>query len=117
LPARIPLKRLTHWPLILPGQEHGLRRIIDEACAVENIQLDVTAEIDSLMSVKRAVETGLGNTVLSLASVAEEVRAGQLRAAAIVSANMSRRVVSAINITRPSTAAATAVTRLLTSSI
>lgn len=117
LPRQVPLKRLVHWPLILPGREHGLRRIIDEACAAESLTLDVVAEIDSLTSVKRAVEAGVGSTVLSLASVSEEVRMGRLQAATISSASTSRRVVCATNMTRPSTVAGTAVMRLLTEAI
>jgi LysR family transcriptional regulator, nitrogen assimilation regulatory protein len=117
LPKQVPLKRLVHWPLILPGREHGLRRIIDEACAAESLTLDVVAEIDSLTSVKRAVEAGVGSTVLSLASVSEEVRMGRLQAATISSASTSRRVVCATHMARPSTVAGTAATRLLTDAI
>lgn len=117
LPRQVPLKRLVHWPLVLPGREHGLRRIIDEACAAESLTLDVVAEIDSLTSVKRAVECGIGSTVLSMASVSEEVAAGRLQAATIASANTSRRVVCATNMARPSTVAGTAVMRLLTETI
>lgn len=117
LPKQVPLKRLVHWPLILPGREHGLRRIIDEACAAESLTLDVVAEIDSLTSVKRAVETGIGSTVLSLASVTEEVRMGRLQAATISSASTSRRVVCATNMARPSTAAGAAGKRLLIEAI
>ena len=117
LPAEIPLERLADWPLVLPGREHGLRRIIDAACAAASVSLNVVAEIDSLASVKRAAETGIGYTVLSLASVAEEVRSGHLQAAPLVSPAMSRRVVCATNLTRPSTLAADAVRRLLTETI
>lgn len=117
LPAEIELERLAEWPLVLPGREHGLRRIIDAACAAASISLNVVAEIDSLASVKRATETGIGYTVLSLASVAEEVRSERLQAATIASPAMSRRVICATNLTRPTTLAADAVRRLLTDTI
>lgn len=117
LPRQVQLRRLVHWPLVLPGREHGLRRIIDEACAAESLTLNVVAEIDSLTSVKRAVEAGIGSTVLSLASVSEEVSAGRLQASTISSANTSRRVVCATNLTRPSTTAGAAVTTLLKEAI
>lgn len=117
LPKQITLKRLVQWPLILPGREHGLRRIIDEACSSESLVLNVVAEIDSLTSVKRAVESGIGSTILSLASVSEEVNEGRLQAATISSAKMSRRVICATSMARPSTVAGEAVTRLLTEAI
>jgi LysR family nitrogen assimilation transcriptional regulator len=114
LPKKMPLRSVARWPLILPGREHGLRRIIDEACEAESLVLDVIAEVESLSSVKRAVEEGLGSTILSLSSVAEDVAAGRLRAATIASTSMSRRVVCATNITRPTTAAGAAVMGLVT---
>ncbi|MBV7427359.1 LysR family transcriptional regulator [Acidovorax sp. sif0715] len=113
VPARLVLHELANWPLVLPGQQHGLRRMIDEACAPLNLKLNVVAEIESLGSVKRAAEAGLGSTILPLGSVAEEVEAGRLRKAAIDSPLMSRRVVCATNVTRPQTAAVTAVVALV----
>ena len=112
-PRRMPLTGLSRWPLVLPGRDHGLRRIIDDACALEGIALNVVAEIESLPSVKRAVEAGLGSTILPQAAVADEVAAGRLRAATIDSPSMSRRVVCATAVTRPGTAAAAAVMHLV----
>lgn len=113
LPRRLPLARLPEWPLVLPGVEHGLRRIIDDACAPHGLVLDVVAEIESLGSVKRAVEAGIGSTILPAVSVAEEVAAGRLRTVVIDSPRMSRRVVHATNVTRPATSAAVAVNALI----
>ncbi|MDZ5457941.1 LysR substrate-binding domain-containing protein [Azohydromonas lata] len=114
LPARIALSRVATVDLVLPSREHGLRRIIDDACFSLGLQLNVVAEIDSLPSVKRAVEAGIGSTILPLAAVAEEVAAKRLRASAIADASMTRRVVLAVNLTRPATRAAAAVASLAT---
>jgi len=114
LPRRLTLERLVQWPLVLPSREHGLRRIIDEACAPAGLQLDVVAEIDSLPSVKKATEAGLGSTILPRVSVAEEIAAGKLQATRIASERMSRRVVCATHLTRPSTQASSAVLGLIT---
>jgi LysR family transcriptional regulator, nitrogen assimilation regulatory protein len=46
-------------------------------------------------------------------SVAEEIAAGKLQASRIASDRMSRRVVCATNVTRPSTPASTAVIALI----
>lgn len=109
IPKKLRLDSLPAWPLVLPGVEHGLRTIIDEACAPHGLTLNVVAEIESLGSVKRAVEAGLGATILPAVSVAEEVAQGRLRTMAIDSPNMSRRVVHATNVLRPATAAVAAV--------
>ena len=72
----------------------------------------MVAEIDSLTSVKRAVEANLGSTVLPLGAVAEEAAAGRLRASVIDSPGMTRRIVSATSVTRPTTPACAAVIAL-----
>jgi LysR family nitrogen assimilation transcriptional regulator len=113
LPARVPLSRLTQLDMVLPSREHGLRRIIEEACAPLGLKLRVVAEIDSLPSVKRVVEAGIGRTVLPLAAVAEEVAAGRLHASTITDTGMTRRVVLASNVSRPPTRAASAVAALM----
>lgn len=108
-PRRMTLHALARWPLILPGKEHGLRRIIDEAIAPLGIELDIVAEMESLSSVKRAVEDGIGCTILPLGAVAEEVVAKRLAASRIDSPAMTRRIVCATSVTRPTTAACAAV--------
>jgi len=113
LPKQLSLAALSHWPLVLPGREHGLRRIIDDACAPLKIELNIVAEIESLNSVKRATEAGIGNTILPLGSVAEEVAQGRLRTTEIEKPRMLRRVVWATNTTRPPSAASTAVIELV----
>ena len=114
VPRSLSLTEVAHWPLVLPGREHGLRRIIDDACAPLGLELDVVAEIDSLSSVKKAVEAGIASTILSVASVAEEVAAGRLRASTIEDASMKRRVFCASSVTHPTTLATTTVMQLTT---
>ncbi len=110
----IRLKRIASLKLVLPGKEHGLRKIIEEVCQQQGIELSVIAEIDSLTSVKSAVGKGIGSTILSQSSVIEEVESGQLQASIISDSAMKRRVVCATSITRPTTQASTAVINLAT---
>lgn len=114
LPKSIRLKRIASLELVLPGKEHGLRKIIEEVCQQQGIELSVIAEIDSLTSVKSAVGKGIGSTILSQSSVIEEVESGQLQASIISDSAMKRRVVCATSITRPTTQASTAVINLAT---
>lgn len=111
-PRRLTLQSLARWPLILPGRPHGLRRIIDEAIAPLGIDLDIVAEMESLGSVKRAVEDGIGCTILPLGAVAEEVATQRLTASRIDSPRMSRRIVCATSVTRPTTVACAALIEL-----
>lgn len=113
LPKKLPLKSLSQWPMILPGKEHGLRRIIDDACASASVELNVIAEVEALRSVKLAAQAGIGATILPMGSVAEEVATGLLQSARLDSTAMTRRVVSTTNIARPATQANAAVHALL----
>lgn len=113
MPKRLSLQALAKWPMVLPGREHGLRRLIDDACEPCGVQLDVVAEIESLDSVKRAAEAGLGSTILPAGAVAAEVAAGRLRTAVISSPSMTRRLVRATSLMRPPTVAAAAVNQLI----
>ncbi len=114
LPPALRLHHLRRMELVLPGREHGLRRIIDDACAQRGITLNVVAEIDSLISVKKAVAAGVGSTILSPSSVVEEVAAGQLQTAPIQESRMRRRVVCATRISRPTSQATNALIALTT---
>lgn len=113
LPHKLSLAELARWPLVLPGPEHGLRRIIDDACAPHKLRLNVVAEIEALNSVKRATEAGIGNTILPLGSVAEEVEQGRLRTAEIDDSRMARRVICATHAGRPASLARSAVIALV----
>lgn len=114
MPKTLHLRQLAGMELVLPGREHGLRRIIDEVCRQQGITLNVVAEIDSLTSVKKAAMAGVGHTILSQSSVIEEVEKGQLMAAIITDAEMTRRVVCATSVTRPMTQASAVVISLAT---
>lgn len=113
LPKKLPLKSLSQWPMILPGKEHGLRKIIDDACAPSSVELNVVAEVEALGSVKLAAQAGIGATILPMGSVAEEVAKGLLQSARLDSSAMARRVVCATNIARPATQANAAVHALV----
>lgn len=113
LPASLPLARLAHYPLLLPGRDHGLRRIVDEACQQHDVALDVVGEIDSLPAIKKAVEAGMACTVLSPGAVAEEVAAGRLASATLRAPHIVRTIVCASSLTRPLTPAAAAVRELV----
>lgn len=113
LPASLPLRELADYPVFLSARDHGLRRIIDDACAQHGVRLNVVGDIDSLPNIKKVVEAGLGYTVLSPAAVAEEVMQGRLETATITAPSLARTVVYAISLTRPLTPAAAAIGELV----
>jgi LysR family nitrogen assimilation transcriptional regulator len=106
---RLSLRALCQRPLVLPAKDHGLRRIVDEACAQAGLSLTLVAEIDSLPNIKKAVQAGLAATILSPGAVSDEVQAGLLAVAQIGSPTLLRRVVVSHSLTRPMSPAAAAV--------
>lgn len=106
---RLSLRALCQRPLVLPAKDHGLRRIVDDACAQAGLSLTLVAEIDSLPNIKKAVEAGLAATILSPGAVSDEVQAGRLAVAQIGSPTLLRRVVASHSLTRPMSPAAVAV--------
>ena len=60
----IPLAALVGMELLLPGRTHYLRRLIDSAFARTGLQPRVTAEIESAATLREAIESGLGATIL-----------------------------------------------------
>ncbi|MFB9949047.1 LysR family transcriptional regulator [Rhizobium puerariae] len=80
----MPMKEVAKLDLILPPKDNPLRISVDKAAERVGISLNVTMEIDGQDTIKRAVSAGLGATILSWNSVAQELHTGGLRAAHIV---------------------------------
>ena len=57
-PANIA--ELGRGPFVLSNSSNGLRRVIDAAASLANLQIDVSVEIDSLIVLKRMVALGRG---------------------------------------------------------
>ncbi|MEQ1806133.1 MAG: LysR substrate-binding domain-containing protein [Burkholderiaceae bacterium] len=62
--ATIGLAALADMDLLLPGRTHFLRRLIDNAFAQAQLKPRVRAEIESAATLREAIESGLGATIL-----------------------------------------------------
>ncbi|MFS8978656.1 LysR substrate-binding domain-containing protein [Cupriavidus necator] len=103
------VERFRGLPLILPNAPHGLRSVVEHACAVAGITPVVAVETNSLAVQKNLVGKGFGHTVLPSSAISEEMETGVLAGAPIVSPNLSRRIVLAHAATRRLTPAASFV--------
>ena len=100
---------------VLPNAPHGLRSVVDHACAVAGITPTVAVETNSMSVQKSLVAKGFGHTVLPSSAISEELEKGTLSAAPILSPNLSRRVVLAQTAgRRPSPASSVVTTELVT---
>jgi DNA-binding transcriptional LysR family regulator len=79
----VNLADLADEPWILPYRRHGVRALVEAACAEAGFQLRVAVELSGLGPIKLLVQRGLGLSVLPPPVVANEVRLGQLHAVTI----------------------------------
>lgn len=116
LPAqgkRLKLQDVASLPLILPGQDHGLRSLVDQYAQASEVELNISIEVDSYTNIKELVASGFGCSLLPLNAISKEVQAGSLCSWVIADPPITRSVHLASSIERPMTNAV-AVIRDLT---
>jgi DNA-binding transcriptional LysR family regulator len=91
----VSLKELAKHPVILPSTSHGIRTLMDHACAVADIQLQIAAEANSLSVQRSLVINGHGLSILPPLAVTEDLKTKQLGGAPLSSPSISRTIVLA----------------------
>lgn len=92
----VPLASLAGQPLILPSGPHGIRTLVDRACAVSNVALTVVAETDAMSIQKSLVLGGHGLTILPVIAIADELARKQVTAAPLCDPKITRTIVLAL---------------------
>jgi LysR family nitrogen assimilation transcriptional regulator len=100
---------LCSMPLILPGQPHSLRTIVERLAAKRDQKLNVVIEADSLSVLLELVRRGLGVTILSQAACRRDVEKRRLIALPITDPGIVRTAVLAWSRDFPLTPAAKAM--------
>jgi len=98
----VPLSRLTKHKMVLPSAPHGIRTLVEHACAVTQTTLDIGAETNALSVQRALVLGGHGWTILPPIAVAEDLRACRLCGAPLADPAISRTIVLALPANRPS---------------
>ncbi|NDY92031.1 LysR family transcriptional regulator [Ideonella livida] len=99
--APVSLQTLAAQPLVLPNAPHGIRAVVDHACAVRQLSLQVAVETNALSVQRALVLGGHGWTVLPPIAVAEELRQGALSGAPLTDPDLRRTLVLALPTERP----------------
>ncbi|MBB6013824.1 LysR family nitrogen assimilation transcriptional regulator [Aquamicrobium lusatiense] len=100
-------------PMILPGEDHGLRSLLDQHARAARVEMNVSIEVDSYSNIKELVAAGFGCSVLPLNAVSREVQAGSLRSWSITDPPIRRSVHLASSVERPMTNAVAAIRDLV----
>jgi LysR family nitrogen assimilation transcriptional regulator len=74
----LPMKELSHYPLIVPERVHAMRRLLDTQAALAGIKLDIAWEVSSVPSIIDLVCAGYGYAVLTASGVAASARSDEL---------------------------------------
>ncbi len=112
LPApgtRVSLAGVAGLPLIVPGEDHGLRLLLDHHAEVAGVDMNVAIEVDSYTNIKKLVAAGFGCSVLPLHSISGEVAEGALQSWTIDGPPIRRPVHLACSVERPMTNAVAAI--------
>jgi len=81
---------LMNENFILPGKGSGTRNVVEERLKQAGITLACKIELGHTEAVKKAVEAGLGISILSRAAVAREEKLGLIRAIPLTGVNLER---------------------------
>ena len=96
----VPLASLVGQPMILPSPPHGIRTLVDHACAVSHVELTIAAETNA-MSVQRSLAIGgHGLTILPAIAVAEDLVHKLASVAPLTDPKITRTIVLALPVNR-----------------
>jgi LysR family transcriptional regulator, nitrogen assimilation regulatory protein len=89
---RLPIGRLAHMPLTLPGMHHGVRALVEHAVRAQGAVLPTPTIVANSMSIMRKViDTGAASSVMPWGAVCDGIMAGKVRAIPL-EPTLSRRV-------------------------
>lgn len=109
----IPFSEATARPLIMPGRDHVLRRIVEWAALQSDLKLNIRYELAGGWTLKSAVAAGLGDTIIGRSAVTPEERHALLTVREITSPMLERRLALVVSPMRESAPAVDAVRTLL----
>ena len=91
-PNEVSLRDLKGLPLVLAGQQHTIRELIENAASGEGFSPTVVVEADALHLVKMVVASGRAFGLVPRNAIWSELRAGTIAAARIVDPPIRRNV-------------------------
>ena len=76
--GEVSLEQIASLPLVLQGQTHGLRRLIDRVVGEAGLELDVQMQIDAVRTIANLVQSEKLYGILPLGCVLDDLHIGQL---------------------------------------
>lgn len=111
--SNLKLNHIAQIPLILPGEAHGLRELLEAEARKAGISYTVRIEVDAYSNIKELVASGFGYSILPLNAIKREIDAGTLQHWSIFEPPIRRGVHLASSVERPMTNATAVVLDLV----
>ena len=112
--GQLSLQQVLALPLILPGDGHGVRPLVDGLIRGAGFPfIQVVAEITSINILKSTLLAGIGATIQARAPLSEELKAGSLIAADITEPEVFRKLALCSSRTAGMSEATQAVSRVV----
>ena len=92
---------LASESMILTGPHSGLRTLIEDIAQKQQIDLNVTIEVDALGQMRELAAGGIGSTILPIWAVKKEIERGEIQARRIVEPSVRRSMSIAHSSERP----------------
>jgi DNA-binding transcriptional LysR family regulator len=96
----VALATLAGRPMILPNHPHGIRTLVDHACAVSRVELTIVVETNDMNVQKRLAIDGHGMTILPPSAVTDEVQRKLATAAPLSEPKISRTISLSVSSSR-----------------
>ena len=90
--AKVSMTALADTPFIAFDREAPTRKALDRVFREKGVELDPVMEMDNVETIKRAVEMGVGVSVLPSATVEQEVTQGTLVSRPFAEGNIARPI-------------------------
>lgn len=103
------LGELAGLPLVLPGNPHSLRRLLDQYQHRQNVEFRVIAEANAIPQLIELAQAGIAHTILSYEAVRAEAARGDVVLHRVVKPRMTRPVFLCRSDVLPLSMAASAV--------
>lgn len=84
----IPLARVLDLPLLMPERNHTIRQLVESHAQACGRELNVVSEVESLSSLQRLIDAGLGWTVLPESAVRAHFAQGDHQVSRVVEPNL-----------------------------
>jgi len=88
----ISLRALSALPLVLPGNPHSLRRLLDQYQQREQVAFRVIAEANAIPQLIELAQAGVAHTILSFEAVRQEAERGLVQLRRISRPRLTRPV-------------------------